>query len=177
MKKYFSFLNTIIIIAFLAYIIIVCIYLNNFIIINCKISIPENLKQDIAFWGQTGDFFGGILNPFFTFLGLIFVLRTIQQNKETLDRASFEKNFFYLISLISKLKEELLYIGSEKVGKPRGDGSTVGVDTPTEYKSNDALIKLSEALKKRHNTKSDISAIKIKYNNFIEKDQGNKLSS
>jgi hypothetical protein len=35
-------------------------------------------------WGQTGDFFGGILNPFFTFIGLILVIQTIKQNQQAL---------------------------------------------------------------------------------------------
>jgi len=178
MKKHLNVKN-IIIIASLAYIITALVFFKKFIIINFKISMSENLSQDIALWGQTGDFFGGMLNPFFTFLGLIFVLKTINQNQETLNRASFEKNFFYLISLISKVKEELLYVGSEKVEQPKNDGanSTVMVDTSTEYKGNHALIKLSEKLKeKRRKAELDISAVKHLYNNFIENYQGNKLS-
>ncbi len=37
--------------------------------------------EDIENWAQTGDFFGGILNPIFSFLGLILIVYTLMQNK------------------------------------------------------------------------------------------------
>jgi hypothetical protein len=43
-----------------------------------------SLSTTLEKWGQTGDFFGGILNPFLTFVGLIFVIMTIKQNEKAL---------------------------------------------------------------------------------------------
>ncbi|MGY4044451.1 putative phage abortive infection protein [Aeromonas hydrophila] len=37
--------------------------------------------EEIEKWAQTGDFFGGILNPIFSFLGLILISYTLMQNK------------------------------------------------------------------------------------------------
>jgi len=45
------------------------------------------LIPDIEIWGQTGDFFGGVLNPFFTFVGLLFVGITIIQNQQALNQS------------------------------------------------------------------------------------------
>jgi len=45
---------------------------------------------DLEQWGQTGDFFGGILNPFFTFIGLILVIITIKQNQTALAQSESE---------------------------------------------------------------------------------------
>lgn len=45
---------------------------------------------DIEKWGQTGDFFGGVLNPFFTLVGLFFVIVTIQQNQQALKQNEIE---------------------------------------------------------------------------------------
>ncbi|MCX9465821.1 hypothetical protein IG524_17795, partial [Vibrio cholerae] len=35
-------------------------------------------------WAQTGDFFGGVLNPIFAFLSLILIAYTLTQNKQAL---------------------------------------------------------------------------------------------
>jgi len=48
------------------------------------------LVANIEIWGQTGDFFGGVLNPFFTFVGLLFVGITIGQNQQALKQSETE---------------------------------------------------------------------------------------
>lgn len=86
------------------------------------------LWTKVEAWGQTGDFFGGILNPFFTLVGLFFVIKTIQQNEkalnhsenelidtkealkiqiETAEKQRFETTFFNLLSLSNEIKEKL----------------------------------------------------------------------
>lgn len=39
-------------------------------------------------WAQTGDFFGGILNPIFAFLSLILIAYTLLQNKKALEQSN-----------------------------------------------------------------------------------------
>lgn len=83
---------------------------------NCKA--VENCKDItdgiIATWGQTGDFFGGILNPIFTFIGFIFVIVTLNQNQKSLEHSidsarkeQFEATFFNLLSLSNEVKAKL----------------------------------------------------------------------
>jgi hypothetical protein len=45
-------------------------------------------------WGVLGDLFGGLLNPFFTFLGLIMLLFTLHQNQKklSLSRKEFKES-------------------------------------------------------------------------------------
>jgi uncharacterized membrane protein len=38
-------------------------------------------------WAQTGDFFGGILNPIFAFLSLILIAHTLMQNRKALEQS------------------------------------------------------------------------------------------
>ena len=93
------------------------------------------LVVDIEKWGQTGDFFGGLLNPFFTFLGLLFVGITIRQNQQALkqsqtelllsreelrkssealqaqvktaERQRFETTFFQLLAMFNEIVKDL----------------------------------------------------------------------
>lgn len=75
----FSAITGIIILAISIGLIAIIIYLYRFCWTakECKLGAMAN-------WGQTGDFFGGILNPSFTLLGLIFVVITINQNQKAL---------------------------------------------------------------------------------------------
>ena len=99
-------------------------------------------------WGAVGDFFGGILNPFFAFLGLIMLLVTLFQNQKELSLSrkefsnsaksldeqaktqkiqQFESTFF---SLLDQHNPVLNSIESEKVnysydGQPQTMGSEV----------------------------------------------------
>jgi len=90
---------------------------------------------NIEKWGQTGDFFGGVLNPFFTLLGLYFVGITIRQNQQALrqndielrksskalqsqittaKKQQFEASFFQLLSMFNgAVKEHLVF--NEKI--------------------------------------------------------------
>lgn len=38
-------------------------------------------------WGSLGDFFGGVLNPFFTFLSIVLLAYTLTQNKKALEQS------------------------------------------------------------------------------------------
>lgn len=58
----------------------ICLYFLTF----CAFKDCHAFVSDEEKWGQAGDFFGGVLNPFFTFVGLIFVIKTIQQNQQAL---------------------------------------------------------------------------------------------
>jgi uncharacterized membrane protein len=87
---------------------------------------PENLLR--ADWGTLGDFFGGILNPIFAFLGLIMLLVTLYQNQkelslsrkefseskvalqaqaETLEKQRFEDTFFSLLEQHNNTLEKI----------------------------------------------------------------------
>jgi uncharacterized membrane protein len=66
-----------------------------------------NLSISLEHWGQTGDFFGGILNPFFTFLNLIFIVVTITHSIDSSRKEQFESSFFNLLSLSNEIKEKL----------------------------------------------------------------------
>lgn len=101
-----------IVIACLAYLV----YADNF-----GIFLPETNDQiKRANWGALGDFFGGILNPFFAFFGLIMLLATLVQNQkelaltreeikrsvealqdqaQTQEKQRFEGTFFQLLNL------------------------------------------------------------------------------
>jgi hypothetical protein len=70
-------------------------------------------KSDRDAWGQTGDFFGGILNPIISLGALILlfwnVLLTkaeLKETRNTLDRQLFESSFFNMITLHNNLVED-----------------------------------------------------------------------
>lgn len=104
-----------------------CMYINNFLSFE-----PVSEQRDA--WGQMGDFFGGMLNPIFSLLGLVFLLVTIVQNQRelnlsrlelkeskealedqaiTLKKQKFEDTFF---SLLDQLNRALEKISEEKSG-------------------------------------------------------------
>lgn len=83
-----------------------------------------------ADWGVMGDFFGGVLNPAFSLLGLIMLLATLHQNQKelelsreelekssqalakqatTLEKQRFEDTFFALLDQLSRIQEQLLH--------------------------------------------------------------------
>lgn len=101
-----------------------CIYIDNFTDI-----IPtagEGAKR--ASWGALGDYFGGLLNPFFAFFGLIMLLATLiqsqkelsltreeikkstealQEQAQTQSRQRFEGTFFQLLSLHQEIVKSI----------------------------------------------------------------------
>lgn len=111
---------------------------------------PANANR--SDWGAMGDFFGGMLNPFFSLLGLVMLLVTLFQNQRelelsreelrestkalkeqasTLDKQRFEDSFFALLSQVNATLERVL---TEKVrynadGIPSQTNSTVDVLT------------------------------------------------
>jgi hypothetical protein len=50
----------------------------------------DKITDDLGKWGQTGDFFGGVLNPAFGFLTVILLLRTLQQTETSLKQSEEE---------------------------------------------------------------------------------------
>jgi len=48
--------------------------------------------ESIEKWAQTGDFFGGILNPIFAFLSLILIVFTLRQNQKALEQNKYALN-------------------------------------------------------------------------------------
>lgn len=50
--------------------------------------VKEASFKEIADWGAFGDFFGGVLNPTFTFLSIILLAYTLYQNKKSLNQAN-----------------------------------------------------------------------------------------
>lgn len=101
-----------------------------------------------ADWGVLGDFFGGTLNPIFSFLGLIMLLVTLFQNQKelelsrvelkessqalkaqasTLDKQRFEDTFFALLGQLNNLLEQLLTesVRHNSDGKPTDKRSIV----------------------------------------------------
>ncbi|CAK1803463.1 Phage abortive infection protein [Vibrio crassostreae] len=63
-------------------------------------------------WAQTGDFFGGILNPIFAFLSLILIAYTLMQNKKALEQSkvALEQSKDAL-----KQNESALEVGNEEL--------------------------------------------------------------
>lgn len=51
---------------------------------------PGRITNELSRWGQTGDFFGGVLNPVFGFLTVILLLRTLQQTERSLKQSEEE---------------------------------------------------------------------------------------
>jgi len=91
-------------------------------------------QPDRGSWGALGDFFGGALNPFFAFLGLLMLLLTLYQNQKelslsrkefeysrvalqdqakTLEKQRFEDTFFALLNqhniLLGKIDNVFVY--------------------------------------------------------------------
>lgn len=50
----------------------------------------DKITNDLGKWGQTGDFFGGVLNPAFGFLTVVLLLRTLQQTERSLKQSEEE---------------------------------------------------------------------------------------
>ncbi|MBT8767565.1 putative phage abortive infection protein [Metapseudomonas boanensis] len=86
-------------------------------------------KAEIQYWGQIGDFFGGILNPLLSFMALMAVLYTIRLQREELkeareetriankiqdkqteifERQNFESVLFRLLDVHVKITERLM---------------------------------------------------------------------
>ncbi|WP_122734890.1 hypothetical protein [Pseudomonas viridiflava] len=84
------------------------------------------------YWGQIGDFVGGMLNPFLSFVALMAVLYSIRmqraelklarqdaresyyiqiQQRENLERQNFEAVFFRLLEIHTRLTNEVRFLG------------------------------------------------------------------
>lgn len=94
------------------------------VVVLCLLYFGSNPSHKIAEWGQTGDFFGGILNPIFGFLSLMTLLVTLQQSEEEVHlsreqmkrsadalsaqandskQQTFERTFFELLRLYNEI--------------------------------------------------------------------------
>jgi len=50
----------------------------------------DKISPEMSKWGETGDFFGGILNPIFGFFSLMALLMTLQQTEKSLKQSEEE---------------------------------------------------------------------------------------
>ena len=79
-SKIESRINIILIIAGISASLVVAVYL-------IKIGAGwDSITDDLERWGQTGDFFGGILNPLFGLLSVIALVLTLRQNQKALSQ-------------------------------------------------------------------------------------------
>lgn len=101
-------------------------------------------------WGAMGDFFGGMLNPFFSILGLVMLLVTLFQNQKelelsrkelnasskalaaqasTLEKQRFEDTFFSLLDQLNHSLDKLLSEGIRynHEGKPSKKDSSISI--------------------------------------------------
>jgi hypothetical protein len=92
-----------ILIAFLPYIIAFIAYFANFVIRN---GFP--LSPNVEHWGQIGDFFGGMLNPIYSFLALIVLWLTLSNNQKQSEIEKFENNFFNMLNMLKSLLKDLM---------------------------------------------------------------------
>jgi len=106
MKKIYDFVKQhptkAIFIAFLPYIIALIFYFVYFVIYN---ELP--LSSNIEHWGQIGDFFGGMLNPIYSFLALIVLWFTLLDNQKKSEIEKFENNFFNMLDMLKSLLKDL----------------------------------------------------------------------
>jgi len=106
MKKIYDFVNQhpikALLIAFLPYIIAFIAYFVNFVICN-----GFSLSSNIEHWEQTGGFFGGILNPIYSFLALIVLWLTLSNNQKQSEIEKFENNFFNMLDMLKNLLKDL----------------------------------------------------------------------
>jgi len=65
------------------------------------------LSSNIEHWGQTGDFFGGMLNPIYSFLALIVLWLTLSNSQEQSKIEKFENNFFNMLDMLKNLLKDL----------------------------------------------------------------------
>jgi len=98
MEKVFNFvkrhmIKAIILMAFLPYIAFIVYFVKS--------------SSNIEHLGQTGDFFGGILNPIYSFLALIVLLFTLSMNKKQSEVEKFENNFFNMLDMLKSLLKDL----------------------------------------------------------------------
>lgn len=86
-----------------------------FIIILIGVIILNFRKYDIsstlAEWGQLGDFFGGVLNPFFGLISLVIISETLRSQIKASKKQEFDNQFFSLLNLYDSI---LKSIESEK---------------------------------------------------------------
>lgn len=139
------------------------------------------LNTTRADWGVLGDFFGGTLNPIFSFLGLIMLLVTLFQNQtelelsrielressralkeqaSTLDKQRFEDTFFALLNQLNNLLEQLVAEGvrHDFEGKPTDISSIVAAlkrkiigDNMSSLLPYEASLKAAKTELLRHN--------------------------
>jgi len=106
MKKIYDFVKQhpikALLIAFLPYIIAIIVYFVNFVICN-----GFSLSSNIEHWGQAGDFFGGMLNPVYSFFALILLWFTLLDNQKKSEIEKFENNFFNMLDMLKSLLKDL----------------------------------------------------------------------
>jgi len=96
MKQHTKKIILLLFIVFLPYILL-------FIVIRNELPLSSNIEH----WGQIGDFFGGILNPIYSFLALIVLWFTLSNNQKQSKIEKFENNFFNMLDMLKSLLKDL----------------------------------------------------------------------
>jgi len=85
-----------------------------------------------AYWGQFGDFVGGLLNPIFGFLGFAAILATLyyqrreyDEQKEIVVRQQFEHTFFQLLGTFNNVLADVAFHYMDRRTQSGPDGTTV----------------------------------------------------
>jgi hypothetical protein len=118
MKK---FIFVIIVLALLAAGISIYVYTNNVelgLFTSTTENLPKGFNDKVGSWGALGDFFGGILNPFFTFLSITLISYTLYQNKRALEQnqEALEVNNQELIISSNALESSSEALHSQTIG-------------------------------------------------------------
>lgn len=163
------------------------------------VTIYQNALQTVApttidrgDWGTTGDFFGGVLNPIFAFLGLIMLLATLFQSQRELsltrkelqesqkalnDQAltqkqqRFESTFFALLEQHNQLIQEINKLDLKALGISTAINTREAKDFVTYYLPNQNDIKryfmvLYQILKMIYQNSNNGAYTKEKINNY-----------
>lgn len=89
----FSIYTTLVVLCFLLAIVAIIAYMATFVectSITVSLNHTCEFTSEIAVWGQTGDFFGGLINPLVGLTTILLVLKTLRQNQEALDISKTE---------------------------------------------------------------------------------------
>ncbi|MFZ5579889.1 MAG: putative phage abortive infection protein [Pseudomonadota bacterium] len=159
------------------------------------------ITNDLSRWGQTGDFFGGILNPVFGFLSVLALVLTLRQNQKALqqnqealedsrielsrsadalakqvdhlERQAFQVTYFELLKLLSEVVDSNVY-----VKKTRGRSAFSSPPVSDEYNGRRLFGKLYRDLvylisdgEKTRNTISRPKLLRDLYITFHEENE------
>ena len=76
-----------------------------------------DISPSVAEWGQFGDYFGGLLNPFFGLISVALVAATLRSQTLSASKQKFEGQFFALLELHASVLEAIDLIIANGVTK------------------------------------------------------------